>query len=49
MSVLANSQDSLPNIGNIQVNNLRVIAGVRTVQEGPAFTNGLKNVGPLGS
>jgi len=32
---------SLPDIGYIQRNNLRVIVGVRTVREGPTFTYSL--------
>jgi len=38
VSVLAGSQDFLPDIRNIQSDNLRVAAGVRTVREGPTFS-----------
>jgi len=38
VSVLAGSQDFLPDVGNTQSDYLRVIAGVRTVREGPRFT-----------
>jgi len=40
--ILAGSQDFLPDIGNIQSGDLRVVAGVRTVREGPTFTYSLK-------
>jgi len=37
VSVLAGSQESLPDVGNAQSDNLRVIARVGTVREGPRF------------
>jgi len=39
VSVLVGSQEHLPDVENTQSDSLRVIAGVRTVREGPRFTD----------